>query len=520
MLKNEQGQTKTFRRVLIANRGEIAIRIIRTLRDMGIQSVAVYSEADADSLHVSMADYALCLPGTSSADTYLNIPLLLSCIRESGADAVHPGYGFLSENADFADAIAKQTQAKFIGPGEKAIRVMGDKVSAKKLLRAHQIPLVPGSHGPLQDYLEFEEMAREFGFPLILKASAGGGGRGIRIVHEASEMRAAFEACQREAQSYFGNPALFCERFIQDPRHIEVQVLFDEWGHGVHLFERDCSLQRRQQKIFEEAPSLYLDETKRQRLGELAVKIASLVDYSGVGTVEFICESPEKIYFMEMNTRIQVEHPVTEMITGLDLIEEQIRVASGQRLRWAQKEIHRKGWCLEARINAEDPLLDFAPSPGRVTHLRLPSGPHVRVDSHLYSGYAIPSFYDSMLAKVIVWGSDRDEAVRRLRRALREFELGGLACTVKFHEALLSHPDFLEGNFSTGFLENKKQELLSLMKSSPVESLKSEGMDTEEDLLAALSAVILMQSFENESSNGMNKPVLWGKKARMESTTQ
>lgn len=499
---------KTFRRILIANRGEIAVRIIRTLRDMGIESVAIYSDADRLSAHVAMADYAIHLSGVSSSDTYLNIPAILSCIQESHADAVHPGYGFLSENSDFAEAVAKHTQAQFIGPSVEAIRLMGDKLAAKKLMQAHKIPILPGSFGEIQNLQEVEQLAKELGYPIILKASAGGGGRGIRFIHSKADIAEAYESCRREAQAYFGNPSLFCERYIQNPRHIEFQVLFDRFGHGVHLFERDCTIQRRHQKLFEEAPSRYLNSKQREHFGALAVKAASLVQYSGVGTVEFICESPEQVYFMEMNTRIQVEHPITEQITGIDLIKEQILVAAGHKLTHQQADIPLRGWSMEARINAEDPLQNFAPSPGKITHLQLPMGPHVRVDTHLYPGYEVPSAYDSLLAKVIVWGHTREEAIERLKRSLREFDLSGIQTSIKFHEALLQDEDFLKGQFSTNFVELKKSEFLHRMNSQS---------SLEPELAAVLASVSLTLAFaDSQTLPDADNNQFWIHKARAE----
>lgn len=449
----KEAEQLRFKRVLIANRGEIAVRISRSLRELGLESVAIYSQADANSMHRSVCDYAVCLPGNTAAETYLNIPLIVQAIQASGAQAVHPGYGFLSESPEFAQACF-ELGVTFIGPTAKAMQLMGNKIEAKNFMRKHDIPTVPGVDHPLGSVEALHQAAQtSVGFPLILKAAAGGGGRGMRIVRTPDELETAFLACKREAKAYFGNDDVFCERYIEHPRHIEFQVLVDENGHGVHAFERDCSIQRRHQKLIEEAPSQYLSEQQRERLGALAVKASLAAGYSGVGTVEFICESPDKAYFMEMNTRIQVEHPVTEMITGLDLIKEQIQVAQGQALSVQQSDIKVNGWSFEARINAEDSENDFRPSPGQVSHLQLPNGPFVRVDTHLYPGYTIPEFYDSMIAKVITWGRDRQEAMIRLERALSELEVEGMPTTTPFHERLLAHPKFQEGAFSTRFLE-------------------------------------------------------------------
>jgi len=448
-----------IKRILVANRGEIAVRIMRTIREMGLESVAVYSDADRDSYHRSMADFSVNLPGNTSDETYLNIPMLVDAINESGADAVHPGYGFLSENEHFAEAVGK-AGAKFIGPKPETIARLGDKVEAKKLMQSVDVPVVPGSEKPLSSWEEIKDIAKETGYPLIIKAAAGGGGRGMRIVRSDNDLQSAFESCTREAQMYFGNPAVFCERYVENPRHIEIQVLFDEHGNGVHLFERDCSIQRRHQKLIEEAPSMFLNEEQRHRLGEIAVRAGHAADYRGVGTVEFICEGPEKTYFMEMNTRIQVEHPVTELITGVDLIRQQILAAQGHKLALKQEDIKHNGWAFEARINAEDFKAGFAPAGGKIESVRLPGGPFVRTDTHIYSGYDIPPYYDSMIAKLIVWGKDREAALSRLQRALSELSIEGIKTTALFHEALIRHEIFRDGSFNTGFLEKHMDELM------------------------------------------------------------
>jgi acetyl-CoA carboxylase biotin carboxylase subunit len=445
---------KPIKRLLIANRGEIAVRIIRAAQDLGIETVALYSDADQFSLHVKLADYAVRLPGNTPAETYLNIPVIVAAVKSSKADAVHPGYGFLSENADFADAVTN-AGAKFVGPSAKAMRLMGDKIAAKHLMKEHKVPCVPGSENPLRDVEDLQQHAKSIGFPMILKAAAGGGGRGMRVVRTMKELDEAFAACTREAQSYFGNPAVFCERYIENPRHIEVQVLFDEHGNGIHLFERDCSIQRRHQKLIEEAPSLFLNPEQRAEIGRRAVVAAKASGYASAGTIEFICESPEKVYFMEMNTRIQVEHTVSEEISDVDLVRWQILIACGEKLPFKQEDIKLRGWAIEARINAEDPAKGFLPGPGRVNQVRFPAGPGVRIDSHLYSGYEIPQFYDSMVAKLIVWGPSREIAIERMKRALAEFEIDGVPTTAKFHEAVLRHPTFLEGSHNTGFLEKE-----------------------------------------------------------------
>lgn len=449
---------RPLKRVLIANRGEIACRIARTLTDLGIESVAIYSEADKDSMHTRLATYCVPLKGTLSKDTYLNMPRLLEVLDQTGADAVHPGYGFLSENALFAKSVQDAGKV-FIGPSHSAMDAMGDKVKAKKLMISHGVPVVPGSDGELGSFEELRQVADRIGFPLIIKASAGGGGRGMRVVTETEGLKSAYDACRREAESYFAHPGVFCERYVSNPRHIEFQVLFDNHGNGVHLFERDCSIQRRHQKLIEEAPSLFLDDASRMRLGAFAVDAGRSVGYSGVGTVEFICESKDQCYFMEMNTRIQVEHPVTEMITGVDLIKQQILVAQNHPLSFKQEDLKIKGWSFEARINAEDATQGFAPQSGRIEHLHLPAGPFVRMDTHIYPGYQIPDAYDSMIAKCISWGATRDEARHRLLRALKEFQLHGFKTTADFHERLCQMPAFIEGDFNTGFLGEHEKDL-------------------------------------------------------------
>ncbi|MBM4252323.1 MAG: acetyl-CoA carboxylase biotin carboxylase subunit [Deltaproteobacteria bacterium] len=500
-----------IKRVLIANRGEIAVRIIRTLRELGIESVAVYSDADASSQHRFLADFAVRLPGITSAETYLQIPRLVEAIRSSGADAVHPGYGFLSESSEFARAIEK-AGAIFIGPPPEAMDRMGNKIHARNLMIEHGVPVVPGAAAPLKDAAELKKLAHEIGYPLILKAAGGGGGRGMRVVRQDSDLEPALTACQREAQAYFGNPEVFCERFIERPRHIEFQVLFDAHGNGVHLFERDCSVQRRHQKLFEEAPSSYLSPKQRDDIGAKAVAAAKAAGYVSAGTIEFICESPDRAYFMEMNTRIQVEHPVTEMITGLDLIAWQIRIAQGERLPFKQSDLQPNGWAMEARINAEDPALDFAPSAATVQAMTLPGGPFVRVDTHLYPGYKIPDTYDSMVAKVIVWAKTRPEAIVRMERALSELRLEGVQTTVPFQEALLALPAFRDGDFTTKLIE----EQAAYWKTA----LRQAGGDSDEPTLAAVLGVVAVRHQPAapvvDGAASSVRPSLWQEMARRE----
>lgn len=448
-LSTEKAET-IIKRILIANRGEIAVRIARSAQELGIETVAVYNSADADSSHRFCCDFAVQLQGATLAETYLNVELLVNIAKHSNCDAVHPGYGFLSENGDFVQA-TEDAGLIFIGPSAEAVRLLGDKLRAKQTLAAHGVPTVPGTTQALQRVEEVD--APPDAYPILLKAALGGGGKGIRAVNSAAELPAAFAACQREAQNYFGNNALLWEKKLTQPRHIEVQILADPHGNVVHLFERDCSLQRRYQKILEEAPSSYLNDTQRNELGTLAVQAAKAVNYRGVGTVEFICASPDECYFMEVNTRIQVEHPVTEMVTGIDLIKEQIAVAAGEKLKFTQQDITLQGHAIEVRINCEDAQRNFVPCPGRITELTWPAGAFVRVDSHIYRGYRVPAEFDSLLAKVICQGRDRREAIARTCRALQELHIEGVPTTTAFHRLLMEQEEFRTGNFDTTFLD-------------------------------------------------------------------
>ncbi|MFK7872770.1 MAG: acetyl/propionyl/methylcrotonyl-CoA carboxylase subunit alpha [Oligoflexales bacterium] len=446
----------SIQKILIANRGEIAVRIIRTARDLGIKTVAVFAENDKRSLHVTLADESFSLGDGPLDQTYLNIEKIITAVEKTNADAVHPGYGFLSENPHFAIAI-ERAQIHFIGPPASAIETMGHKVKARSMMMENNIPVVPGSD-TLNTVEELKDFIDQVGFPVLLKASAGGGGRGMRQIHNLDEVESSFESCRREAKSFFNDDRVFCEKLVKNPRHIEFQILLDKHGQGVHLFERDCSIQRRHQKLFEEAPSMYLNEEQRNKMGQMAVQAGLAVGYVGAGTVEFICESPDQAWFMEMNTRIQVEHPVTEMITGIDLIAEQIHVANNKPLQWKQKDLSFHGWAMEARVNAEDPSQDFRPCPGLMERVSLPHGPFIRVDSHLYSGYSIPENYDSMVAKILAWGRTREEANARLQRALKECEFSK-PTTCSFHLKLLQHHDFQKGQFSTNFISENTAEL-------------------------------------------------------------
>jgi acetyl-CoA carboxylase biotin carboxylase subunit len=449
-----------FSKILIANRGEIALRILRTCEEMGIDTVAVHSTIDRHSLHVQLADDAVCIGEPPSSKSYLNIPNIIAAALTHNATAIHPGYGFLAENARFAEICADH-QIMFIGPSPEAIRAMGDKSTAKKTMQRVGVPTVPGSAGLLTDESEARAIARKIGYPIIIKATAGGGGRGMRLVQDDSQLSKLFAAAQGEAEAAFGNPGVYLEKFIQKPRHIEFQILADSYGNVVHLGERECSIQRRHQKLLEEAPSPVLSPALREKMGVAAVMAAKSINYVGAGTVEFLLDQSGDFYFMEMNTRIQVEHPVTEMITGLDLIAEQIRVAQGERLSMTQEGVILRGHSIECRINAEDPDHNFRPNPGRISGYLPPSGPGVRMDSHVYTDYEIPPYYDSLIGKLIVWGSDRQAAIRRMRRALRECAVTGLPTTISFHQKILEDPDFQKGDIYTNFVEqmmNKEKE--------------------------------------------------------------
>lgn len=417
---------------------------------MGIKTVAVYSEADKESLHVRFADEAVCIGPPPSRESYLSIPRIIAAAEITNADAIHPGYGFLAENAEFSE-ICNDSEIKFIGPSPDMIRAMGDKAYAKETMRKSDVPVVPGSDGVVKEVDEAKKIAAEFGYPVLIKASAGGGGKGMRVVSEESELENAFTMATNEALSAFGNGEVYVEKFVENPRHIEIQILGDQFGNVVHLGERDCTVQRRHQKLIEETPSPFITEEIRQAMGEAAVKGAKSVKYEGAGTVEFIVDKHKNFYFMEMNTRVQVEHPVTEQVTGVDLIREQIAVASGLKLKVT--EVKREGHCIECRINAENPDKNFAPSPGKITAFHMPGGLGVRVDTHAYANYFIPPYYDSMIAKLIVTADDRDEAIKRMYRALDEFIVEGVFTTIPFHKKVMRHEKFIEGDYDTSFIE-------------------------------------------------------------------
>ncbi|PFN86173.1 acetyl-CoA carboxylase biotin carboxylase subunit [Bacillus thuringiensis] len=442
-----------IKKVLIANRGEIAVRIIRACKEMDIETVAIYSEADKESLHVQIADEAYCVGPTISKESYLNLTNIISVAKLTGCDAIHPGYGFLAENADFAE-LCRECNLIFIGPSPEAISKMGTKDVARDTMKEAGVPIVPGSQGIIKNTEEAIELANQIGYPVIIKATAGGGGKGIRVARHEEELIKGIQITQQEASTAFGNPGVYLEKYVEDFRHVEIQIMADTHGNAIHLGERDCTIQRRLQKLLEESPSPALDEDIRKQMGEAAVKAAVAVDYTGAGTVEFIYEYKTKtFYFMEMNTRIQVEHPVTEMVTGMDLIKEQILVASGEKLSLQQEEVQFNGWAIECRINAENPAKKFMPSPGKVEMYLPPGGFGIRVDSAVYPGYSIPPFYDSMVAKLIVHGKTREEAIAKMKRALSEFVIEGVHTTIPFHLQLLDYPDFVKGEFNTKFLE-------------------------------------------------------------------
>ena len=441
-------------KVLIANRGEIALRIVRSCRELGIATVAVFSTVDKKALHVQLADEAVCVGDSLSNKSYLNIPNILAAATSRGVDAIHPGYGFLAENDKFAE-MCNDHGIVFIGPSPKAIRSMGDKSTAKETMEAVGVPTVPGSKGLLSNVDEAYKLADDIGYPVIIKATAGGGGRGMRLVENSNNLEKMFKAAQGEAEAAFGNDGLYMEKFIKKPRHVEIQILADRSGNVVHLGERDCSVQRRHQKLLEESPSPAINTELRKKMGNAAIAAAKSIGYEGAGTVEFLVDDDDNFYFMEMNTRIQVEHPVTEMVTGVDLIAEQIKIASGAKLEFNQDDIHLNGHAIECRINAEDPSHNFRPSPGKITGWLPPGGPGVRVDSHVYTGYEIPPFYDSLIGKLIVLGKDRNTAIKRMNRALNECAVTGIPTTINFHLTLLNKAKFKEGNIHTKYVEEE-----------------------------------------------------------------
>ena len=443
-----------FKKVLIANRGEIALRVIRACRELGVQTVAVYSEADRESLHVRFADDDVCIGPPPARDSYLRIPRIIAAAEITGADAIHPGYGFLAENAEFAETCVASNIA-FIGPTAEQIRVMGDKAAARKQMQLVDVPIIPGTPGPVEDVDEALEFARAIGFPVIIKAAAGGGGKGMRVATDADDFARSFQLARSEALSAFGNGDVYVEKYLEHPRHVEIQVMGDSHGRVVHMGERDCSVQRRHQKLIEESPSPALDGDLRERMGTAAVALASNIGYVGAGTIEFLLDTDGSFYFMEMNTRIQVEHPVTEMVTSFDIVKEQIRVAAGEPVSFQGDGRRLRGHAIECRINAEDPYRNFQPSPGVITAYHPPGGPGVRLDSHVYAGYTVPPYYDSLLAKVIVHGNDRAEALTRMGQALDSFIVEGVTTTIPFLARVIRHPDFVAGHVDTRFLERE-----------------------------------------------------------------
>ena len=451
-----------FKKVLIANRGEIALRVIRACKELGVATVAVYSEADRESLHVRFSDDDVCIGRAPSRDSYLNIPRLIAAAEITGADAIHPGYGFLAENAEFAEKV-NASNIVFIGPSPEQIRQMGDKAAARKLAKAQGVATVPGSPGPVDSLEAGQQIAGEIGFPVIIKAAAGGGGKGMRVATDADQFAQSFTLAKQEALAAFNSDEVYIEKYLARPRHIEIQIMGDTHGKVMHLCERDCSVQRRHQKLVEEAPSPAVDQTLREDIGDAAVKLAEAIGYVGAGTIEFLLDADGSFYFMEMNTRIQVEHPVTEMCTNFDLVKEQISIAAGAPLSFVMNGNRLRGHAIECRVNAEDPSRNFQPSPGLITAYHPPGGPGVRVDTHIYAGYTVPPYYDSLLAKVIVHGNTRTEALSRMRQALDSFIIEGVTTTIPFLGRVMRHPDFVAGKVDTKFLEREPQ----LLKDQP-----------------------------------------------------
>ncbi len=444
--------TDMIKKVLIANRGEIAVRIIRACREMGIETVAVYSEADREALHTKLADEAVCIGPAPSSESYLSMDRIISATIITGADAIHPGFGFLSENSKFAE-LCEQCNITFIGPKSQVIARLGNKQEARNTMMAAGVPVIPGSKEAIYDVETGAKIAEEIGYPVIIKAALGGGGKGMRVAQTAEEFEASFQTAQKESQMAFGDNTMYIEHFVQHPRHIEFQILADSYGNVIHLGERDCSIQRNHQKMIEEAPSIALSDELRQRMGEAAVRAARAAGYENAGTIEFLLEKNGNFYFMEMNTRIQVEHPVTEWVTGIDLVKEQIRIASGKKLSYTQDQVHLSGHAIECRINAENPAKGFRPSPGTIQDMYLPGGKGIRIDSAIYSGYTIPPYYDSMVAKLIVWARNRKEAIRKMQSALGEVIIEGIDTNVDYQYEIVNHPDFISGDIDIEFIE-------------------------------------------------------------------
>ena len=441
-------------KILIANRGEIAVRIIRACKEMNIKTVAVYSEADKDALHTRLADEAICIGPAQSNKSYLNIKNIIEAANITGADSIHPGFGFLSENANFAK-ICEESHIKFIGPKSEVIDLLGNKSNAKEMMKKAGVPVIPGSDGSVTGIKELISICEKIGYPVMLKAAAGGGGKGIRIVNKKEELEEAYNIVKQEAKLSFNDDEIYVEKFVQNPRHVEIQILVDEFGNIVHLGERDCSIQRRHQKVLEETPSTAVDEKLRNKMGEAAIKAAKIAGYTSCGTVEFLLDKDKNFYFMEMNTRIQVEHPITEMRTGIDIVKEQIKIAGGEKLKFKQKEIEFKGHSIECRINAENPNKNFMPCPGKITGINLPGGNGIRIDTAIYEGYTIPPYYDSMIAKIIAYGVNRNEAISKMKRALEELVIDGVETNRDFLFEIIRNPNFIRGNFDTSFIEKE-----------------------------------------------------------------
>ncbi len=504
-------KTKKITKVLIANRGEIAVRILRTLHEMGIKAAIVYSEADRDSLAVRLADEAVFIGPAQATESYLSIPKIISAAKKIGADALHPGYGFLAENPELVKACEKNG-ITFIGPSVSTMHIMGDKLLAKECVRKTGVPLLPGSIEKISSIDAGQQLAREIGYPIIIKAALGGGGRGLRIVRSELEMENSFYTAQMEARTAFGDDALFLEKYIDEARHIEFQILGDGSGGAIHLYERECTIQRRHQKLLEEAPSPFIDEKLRAEMGEAAIEVARSTEYEGAGTVEFLCDTDRNFYFIEMNTRIQVEHPVTEAICNIDLVRKQIEIAREGKLNIEQDDIRPSGWAIECRINAEDPMRDFLPTPGKLGFIHLPYGQGVRVDSHIFAGYTIPRHYDSLMAKVVAHGEDRPSAIAKMKRALDELAVEGVATTALFHRRLLSDPEFVQGLFSTNYIEKNLKRLT-----------RPELSETEIGAIASALEVYLMTrhrmpqlSTEDILNEGSNPWKVAGRKQAMQ----
>jgi acetyl-CoA carboxylase biotin carboxylase subunit len=483
-----------FKRILIANRGEIAVRVIRACRELGVESVAVFSDADRASLHVREADFAVNVGPPPAAESYLNTERIIDAAARTGAEAVHPGYGFFSENANFARAV-EAAGLVFIGPPPSAIEQMGDKVAARRLMAAAGVPVVPGSPGTLETEDEVRAIANSIGYPIMLKAAGGGGGKGLRLVENDQDLASLVRRVISEAQSSFGDSRFYVEKFVKQPRHIEVQVFADGHGNTLHLFERECSIQRRHQKVAEESPSPFVNPAMRSAMGEVAVKAARAVGYLGAGTIEFLADADRNFYFLEMNTRIQVEHPVTELVTGVDLVKLQIRVAAGEPLPFTQQELQQRGWALECRVYAEDPVAGFAPAPGKIETMQVPDGPGIRIDAGVYEGAEVPIFYDPIICKLVAWGHDRNEAIARMRRALDEFKItGNLTTNLDFHRWLVRHPRFLKGDFDTGFIGQEYRG-------------ESNAQDHDSARLAAILTAAFVASRDANHTNASAPPV-------------